>query len=308
MSKPSGPQKQTHIKHHSRPPVPRMLQRQRTINIEKIGRAETSAFRDIFHWLMNREWWQLIALIFAAFLFSNMTFAAIYYFLPDSVSNTAGRYIDYFFFSVQTMATIGYGVMAPKTTAANVVSSFEAFVGLIGFAVGSGVIFGRLAKPTSKIMFSQVAAITKRDGQDVMMLRLANERDNQILEGSVTMTYLSTKQTKEGEVMRRFEEMKLERHHTPIFALTWTLVHPIDKQSPLFGKTPHDLVEDQAEILITFRGIDETFSQEIFARNSYVAEEINWGHRFVDILGVNEQGRRTINYNKFHDTQPWGAT
>ena len=216
-------------------------------------------------------------------------------------------FIDYFFFSVQTMATIGYGVMAPKTMAANLVASLEAFVGLIGFAVGSGVIFGRLAKPTAKIMFSQVAAITKRDGRDVMMLRLANERDNQILEGTVTMTYLSTKTTKEGEVMRRFEEMKLERNHTPIFSLTWTIIHPVDQLSPLFGKTPDDLIEDQAEILITFRGVDETFSQEIFARNSYIAEEIRWSHRFVDILGINDQGRRTIDYNKFHDTQPWGV-
>jgi inward rectifier potassium channel len=295
----------THIRHHTRAPVPRIIQGRNTSFILKIGRSNSSPFRDVFHWLMNRDWWQLISLIFSGFIISNSIFALIYYSLPNGVSNTHGRFIDYFFFSVQTMATIGYGVMAPQTTGANLVSAFEAFVGLIGFAVGSGVIFGRLAKPTAKILFSQVGAISKRNGVDVLTFRLANERDNQILEGSVSMSYLSTKNTKEGETLRRFEEMKLERHRTPIFTLTWTLVHPIDSESPLNGKTADHLIDEQAEILVTFRGVDETFSQEIFARSSYIADEIHWGHRFVDILGVDESGMRTIDYNKFHETQPW---
>jgi inward rectifier potassium channel len=285
--------------------VLRMVQRQRNIQIEKIGRRARVPFSDLFHWLMNREWWQLFCLIFGAFVFLNLIFATVYFLMPDAVSNASGSFIDNFFFSVQTMATIGYGVMAPKSMLANAIASLEAFFGLLGFALSSGVMFGRLARPTAKIMFSKIGVISKRDGRKVFTVRLANERDNQILEGSVTMSYLATRVTKEGEVLRRFQEMKLERHHSPVFSLTWTVVHPIDADSPIYEKTLDDLINEQAEILISFRGIDETFSQEIFARNSYVAEEIRWQARFVDILGVNAEGQRTINYDKFHETQPW---
>jgi inward rectifier potassium channel len=206
---------------------------------------------------------------------ANLIFATIYYCLPDAVANTHGQFVDYFFFSVQTMATIGYGVMVPKSFAANMFVALEAFFGLLGFAVASGVMFGRLARPTAKIMFSRIGVVSSRDGRRVFTARLANERDNQILEGSVTMSYIANTITKEGETLRRFFDMKLERSHTPIFTLTWTLVHPIDADSPLYNKTPDDLVNEQAEILITFRGVDEIFSQEIFARNSYIAEEIH---------------------------------
>jgi inward rectifier potassium channel len=276
------------------------------LQIQRLGRGRRHPFADIFHWLMNRHWWQLIGLLFFIFVITNLIYAFAYYVLPDAIANAhQSSFLDYFFFSVQTMATIGYGLMVPHTLAANIVASSEAFTGLLGFAMGSGLILARFARPTAKIMFSQLAVISKRNSEDVFMVRLANERDNQILEGAVSLTYLSTVVTHEGERLRRFLDMRLERERTPIFSLTWTIVHPIDSYSPLFNKTADDLRAEEAEILVTFRGVDETFSQEIYARDSYVADEIRWRERFVDIVGTNDQGQRTINFARFHETQPW---
>jgi inward rectifier potassium channel len=165
-------------------------------------------------------------------------------------------------------------------------------------------LFAKFSKPTARVLWSRVAVISEREGVPSLMVRMANERGNQIVEAQLRVVLARNEVTKEGERVRRFYDLPLVRDRTAIFALTWTAVHPITPQSPLAGMTPEALREAQAEIICSLMGIDETFSQTVHTRHSYVADELSWNSRFVDILTLNQEGKRTVDYTRFHDVQP----
>jgi len=176
-------------------------------------------------------------------------------------------------------------------------------LGMTGFALAAGLIFARFSRPTARIMFSRDAVITTHDGRKMLMFRAANQRRNQILEAQVSVSLLRDEMSAEGMPMRRFHDLHVSRPRSPMFALSWTVMHPITEGSPLYGENRESLLGQNGEIVISIMGLDETASQTVFARHSYLADEIMWNRRFVDILTRNEEGWRTIvDYRVFHDT------
>jgi len=263
---------------------------------------------DLYHALLTANWGVLFALLAAAYAVFNLAFAVLYRLQDGSIFNARpGSFMDAFFFSVQTMATIGYGDMHPATLYANLLVTVEVLLGLTGFALATGLIFARFSRPTARIMFSRYAAVTSHDGRRMLMFRAANQRRNRILEARANLMLVQNEWTKEGTVMRRFYDLKLVRSHNPTFALTWTVMHPIDDGSPLKGVTDESLKEREAEIVASLSGTDESFSQTIHARYGYDADHVRWGWRFADIIGRTPEGRITVDYDKFHDMEKGGG-
>ncbi len=245
----------------------------------------------------------------ASYLALNFIFAALYLMDRAGIDRARpGSFADAFFFSIQTMATIGYGVLTPVGTYANLLVTAETMVSLVFITFITGITFARFSRPTARVLFSRVATVSSYNGVPTLSVRLANARRNQILEADVAITLLRNERTSEGLRMRRFHDLALARSHTPVFSLSFTVMHPIGQASPLYGATLESLAADQAELLVTVMGIDETMSQTIHARTSYQADEIVFGRRFADMFGYTEAGRLAIDYGVFHDTVPDGPT
>jgi inward rectifier potassium channel len=264
-----------------------------------------SNWRDPYHLILTINWPGFFGLAIASYVATNTLFALLYLAGEDSIKNARpGSFLDAFFFSVQTMATIGYGAMYPQTDYANILVSIEALVGLMGVAMVTGLMFARFSRPTARVFFSNVAVITPHNGVPTLIFRAANERRNQIVEAQIGVSLLKNEVTIEGESMRRFYDLKLVRNQTRNFSLSWTVMHQIDESSPLFGETAESLAEAETDIVVTLLGLDETVSQTIHARHYYLAEEILWNMRFVDIISNKSDGRRVIDYTRFHDVIP----
>ena len=281
----------------------RLVQREGRLPIVRLNRERQ--WRDFYHRMLTLSWPLFFFWTAAWYLGSNVAFALLYLIDPNGIAEARpGSFEDAFFFSVQTVATIGYGVMHPQTLYANLVMTLETLSGLVGFAVLTGLIFARLSRPTARILFSDVAVITPHNGVPTLMFRCANQRLNQILEAQIVVTVLRDEVSNEGRTLRRFHDLKLVRQRTPVFVLTWTVMHPIDEASPLHGLTAQELIDEELEIIVVLSGVDETFAQSIQARHSYLAEEILWDHTFVDIVLQLEDGRPAIDYSRFHDVDP----
>ncbi|MCL1463247.1 ion channel [Argonema galeatum] len=278
--------------------------RDRSLNVIRKGSSH-SHWRDPYHLLLTVSWPKFIAIISLYYVVANALFALAYLAGGDCIENAhPGSFSDAFFFSVQTMASIGYGAMYPRTYYANVVVSIEALAGLMGLAMATGLMFARFSRPTARVLFSRVAAIAPHNGVPTLMFRAANERHNQILSAEMRVSLLRDEVTAEGQAMRRFYDMKLLRSKTPIFALTWTIMHPIDEMSPLYGLTAESLAETNLDLVVTLTGLDETVSQTIHARHNFVAQDIRWNMRFVDIFSRMPEGKLAIDYTHFHDVTP----
>ncbi|MFB2936411.1 ion channel [Aerosakkonemataceae cyanobacterium BLCC-F154] len=292
----------TKIHHpHKLPPV---VSRDRRTKILSKGSSH-SHWRDPYHWLLTISWDKFVIVIIIAYTIVNTLFALAYLAGGDCIANARpGSFADAFFFSIQTMASIGYGAMYPKTDYANLVVAIEALVGLMFLAMATGLMFSRFSRPTAKVLFSKVAVIAPYNGKPTLMFRTANERHNQIFEAEMHVSLVRDEVSIEGTVMRRFYDLKLVRHQTPIFALTWTGMHIIDETSPLYGETAETLHHSNIEIIVILTGIDETVAQPIHSRHSYLADEIHWNHLFVDILTTLPNGKRLIDYTNFHDVIP----
>jgi inward rectifier potassium channel len=257
---------------------------------------------DLYYHLLIIPWTGFFAHTALAYFAFNLLFAALYRAEVGSIANAGPSFWDAFFFSVQTMATIGYGDMHPATVYANVLVTVEVLLGLVGFALAAGVIFARISLPTARVMFSRVAVVTPHDGRPTLMFRVANRRSNRIVEATVALTLVRDEITIEGMTMRRFHDLKVERHRTPLFSISWTVIHVIDETSPFFGATQASVLAQQLEVLVTLIGLDETLSQTVHARHSYRAGDILFGRRLVDILSTAADGTRSVAYDRFHDT------
>lgn len=258
---------------------------------------------DLYHRILTVGWGGFFAAGAGLYLAANAVFALLYMIEPGSIANAKpGAFADAFFFSVQTMATIGYGQMAPATLYANILMTFETGVGLMFIALSTGLVFARFSRPTARVLFSEVAVIGPYDGRPTLTVRLANVRQNQILAAEVTMTLIRDEISLEGDLRRRFYDLNLMRHRSPVFALTFSVMHEIDPDSPLHGANAETLAAANAELVVMATGIDETLAQPVHARTSYLPHEILWDRRFTNILGWTEDGRRAIDYRLFHDT------
>jgi inward rectifier potassium channel len=255
---------------------------------------------DFYHWVLTLTWPAFFAWATIAYLVTNAVFALAYWVVPGCVTAANGL-SDCFFFSVQTFATIGYGVMAPQSTWAHVVVTIEALAGIVATATITGITFARLARPTAKILFSEKAVVATRDGKPHLQFRMANWRRNQIAEAQLHVMILLQETTREGETLRRPTTIKLVRDKNPMFLLTWTALHPIDEDSPFYGPDAMErLRKMNAEIYIVLTGLDETLAQTIHTRYRYQLDDIVQNARFADILRM-EDGVRVIDFDKFHD-------
>ena len=262
-------------------------------------------WRDPYHLLLTMPWIGFLTLFWATYVVINALFALAYLAQPGCLANAEpGSFADAFFFSVETLATVGYGVIYPKTLYANTVMTIETLFGLVGLAVLTGLAFARFSRPTARIIFSRFAVVQPYDGVPALMFRAVNKRRNQVLEAQMQVSLMRDEVTLEGQQMRRFYDLQLLRNRTPSFMLSWTAIHPIDERSPLYGETIESLMQARATIVVSFSGMDETVSQIIHARHSYAAEEIRWNHRLVDVFHDTPDGHRYIDYNFFHDIVP----
>jgi inward rectifier potassium channel len=271
-------------------------------DVKRLG-LKSTGWRDAYHYLMTIPMpWLLLTLI-SAYLVANAGFALLYLGFPGSIANARpGSFADAYFFSVQTMATIGYGALLPDGLAGNLLATTETVVGMLTVALSAGIVFARVSRPTARMMFSEIAVVGTRNGIPNLMFRVANQRRNQIVEAQITVTLLRREKTAEGEEVRRFHDLTLDRSRTPIFALSWTVRHVIDADSPLFGATHESLERDDVEIICSVTGIDETFAQPVHARFGYSPRHIRWNTRFADIMLRRDDGSRAIDYTRFHDT------
>ena len=264
-----------------------------------------SYWDDPYHLLLTIPWLGFFLLIAIFYFLVNTIFALLYLVGGNCIANAQpGSFLDAFFFSVQTIASIGYGAMYPTTTYANILVTIEALISIISIALITGIAFARFAKPTARVLFSNVAVITDYDGLPTLMFRAANQRHNQILEAKLRLYLLQDEISREGQFMRRLHNLPLLRSHTPSFSLSWTAMHPIDEQSPLYQATSSSLSNDKAMIIASLTGIDETVAQAIHARHTYGTNDILWNHQFVDVIYHTAAGHRYLDLAHFHKVQP----
>ena len=259
---------------------------------------------DAYHFLRTTTWTRLSLLFAGLFLAVNVVFAAILYLGGAEVMN-AHSFLDDFWFSVQTLATIGYGYLAPADALANAVVSVESFVGISLTAVITGVFFARFATPYAKVIFSRVAIIGEHDGKRTLMFRMANARATAILEATCRVYVSRDEVLAGGERMRRIYDLPLRRSNSPIFSMSWLATHTIDAASPLADLTPERLAAGNCNIIVTFQGIDDRLAASVHTRYAYNAADIVFDHRFADIFHIDpETGLRYLDFEVFHTTEP----
>lgn len=272
-----------------------------------ISDGDRGGWADVYHRLFTMTWPSFFGVVVGVYLVFNAIFAGIYLTDPGGITHARpGDFADTFFFSIQTMATVGFGDMHPTDLFTNGVVSAEVLLGIVIIALATASIFARFSRPTARIMFSEVAVIAPFDGVPTLMFRAANRRRNQILEAQVSVAVLRDEITGEGGEIRRFHDLALARGRSPIFALSWTVMHPITRSSPLYGAMAETMAAQDARIIVTMTGIDETFSAAIHARHIYPPDRILWNRQFVDILSDDPDGVPMLDYRRFHDTLPAG--
>lgn len=262
-------------------------------------------FADISHRCMTASWPAFIAGAGVIFLIFNALFAAFYWLGDQPVANVpAGAYIDYFYFSIETLSTAGYGDMHPQTHYGHFVATVELFTGIFSMSLMTGLIFARFSRPEPRFLFAERPVITTSNGKPTLMIRFANERHNAILHAVARLWAITSETTTEGHFFRRFVELPLARSDSPILALTWTILHIIDENSPLFGLAPADLETNDLGLVLLVSGYDETAAQTIHARKAYRHADVLHGHRYADVISADDAGRIRIDYRHFHETSP----
>jgi inward rectifier potassium channel len=254
--------------------------------------------------LVSVSWTRFFGWVLLYYLFVNFIFAALYFLLgPEALTQKIAeghaleRYLGCIFFSSQTLTTVGFGVIAPATPAANIVAAFEALAGVLGFAVVTGLLFGRVSRPSARIGFSEKALITPYQDISSFQFRMVNRRANTLIEPAATLM-LMTVDRSNGVSQRQFLLLKLERPSIMLFPLTWTVVHPIDSESPLYGKTAAELEALQAEFMVLIKAWDETFGQTVHQRFSYRYSELVWGGKFTPAFGIDPAGDLQVHVDK----------
>jgi inward rectifier potassium channel len=264
-----------------------------------------SPLTDLYYHLMRGSWLMLTLVLAGVYLVTNVVFALLYMTHAEGIgSSREGGFMDAFAFSVQTISTIGYGALAPRTGMAHTLVTLESVAGLIGTAIATGLVFTKFAQPRAKVLFSRTMVVQRRNGKPVVSFRVGNARGNEIIEASLRVSALVPEVTLEGEHMRRLDDLQLLRSTTPMFTMTWTVIHEIDEASPLHGRDAASLHADALRFIVSFTGIDATFSQTVHARHIYEHGDVQWGYRFVDIVDNTDDGRIRVDYQRFHDTVP----
>jgi inward rectifier potassium channel len=280
----------------------RLLNRDGSFNVERKGLPFFRSL-NLYHLVLTVPWPRFYLFLASLYFLVNLAFAGAYYLCgPGALVGSSARlpverFAESFFFSVQTLATIGYGHLSPSGLAANVLVSVEALVGLGGFALVTSLLFARFSRPEARVLFSGQAVVAPYQDGTGLMFRIANARSSQLLEVTVTVS-LSRLESLDGRLVRRFRELSLERKRVVFFPLHWVVVHPIDAQSPLWGVDEAALRDSDAELLIYLTAFDETFSQNVHARSSYKFDEVVFGARFADLFQTRPDGVLAIDLRR----------
>jgi inward rectifier potassium channel len=260
--------------------------------------------RDFYHALLQLPWWATIAAISVAFLVTNALFAFGYLLVGGVSHATPQSFRDAFFFSVQTMGTIGYGAMFPESTAANILVVGESIVSLLLTAVSTGLVFAKFSRPTAQFVFSRRAVIAPVNGVPTLMFRLGNQRGNQIVNAQITLVLVRTERTNEGETFYRMLDLKPSRERALSLSRSWNVLHAIDDASPLAGETPASVLEKEVEVQVMVIGVDDVSMQTVHAAHRYFAKDIVWGARMADVLTETPDGHLQLDLSRFHDVEP----
>jgi inward rectifier potassium channel len=269
--------------------------------IETRGLAD-GFWTDLYHRAMIVYWPVFFGSAAAIFVVLNAIFAFFYWLGPDPVANVVGNSpLQLFYFSIETLATVGYGDMHPQTDYGHTIATIEIFTGMCFLAVMTGLIFARFSRPRARFVFADYPVVAVHQGQPTLMMRVANARNNTMSQATARLWLVRLEYTAEGHQLRRFHELKLERQEHPMFALSWTLLHKIDENSALFGVTTEELDKTDAALVVNMSGVDDSSAQHLYARRLYYHTDIRWQHRYRDITSISPQGRLLIDYGKFHD-------
>jgi inward rectifier potassium channel len=282
-------------------PFRRVINKDGSFNVRRRG----GSWHDLHPYLqlVSLRWPAFLFTLFCGYVLVNTVFAAVYFALgPGELAGVeaptaAERFIKIFFFSAQTLSTVGYGTMAPKGNAANVVAAFEAMAGVLGFAVATGLLFGRVSRPSAKIGYSRNVLIAPYQDGYSLQFRVVNRRPNDLMELEARVMLMTVEQH-DGRPTRQYKLLKLEREKVLFLPLTWTIVHPIDDKSPLRGLVAEDLVPLQAELMILIKAYDDTFSQTVLSRYSYRHDEFLWHKRFAPAFEVDGAGDLTLDLER----------
>jgi len=273
-------------------------------NREIIAEGLTLNFwADIGHRCMTASWPAFIggaALVFVAF---NGFFAIFYWIGDQPISNVpGGAYIDYLYFSIETLSTAGYGDMHPQSHYGHFVAAVELFTGIFSMSLMTGLVFARFSRPSARLLFADNPVISLHDGRPTLMVRFVNERHNLIGNASAKLWLLRNEVTAEGQPFRRFRELALVQNEHPALALSWTLFHVVDEQSPLYGLDADGLEAVDVSLVVVVTGYDVVAAQNVHGRRTYEHPDIRFGHRYADIIGTADDGRLRIDYGRFHET------
>lgn len=273
----------------------------RQVVVRGIARA---VFQDLYHYLMTVSWPQLFGVIAGFFLVFDFLFGWLYYFEPHCIANlNPPGFAGAFFFSVETLATVGYGDMHPQTLYGHSIAMVEMFVGLMMLALVTGIMFARFSRPRARFLFARVAVIRPIDGRRTLVFRAANARQNVVQEASAKLRMLRDEVTVEGLQLRRIRDLALVREQQPAFFVGWTLMHVIDETSPLYGQTEDSLRRSGASFILSVSGTDETTGHTLIARHEYPCTAIFWNKAFQDVLNLGDDEVLQVDYTKFHDLE-----
>lgn len=292
----------------------RTLNKDGTANIKRIGEPHFNVV-NIYHSLITMSWLNFSILVFGFYFFVNLLFSTLYYiFCPDAIAgmiytNEAEKFLEIFFFSSQSLTTVGYGRLNPTGIFASSIAGIESMMGLLGFALATGLLYGRFSRPTAKLLYSENIIIAPYshptlsvDSPTALMFRVANLRRNQLIEVEALVLF-SYNQNVNGVIQRKFANLKLEVAKISFLALSWTIVHPINEESPLRNLVENDLEELDAEFMISIKAIDDTYAQQIFDRNSYFWKEMKWDAKFLPMVSKSETGKTIIDLKKISEIE-----
>jgi inward rectifier potassium channel len=274
--------------------------------VETRGLA-TGFWSDLYHRAMTVHWPVFFASAALIFIILNAVFAFVFWLGREPIANVAPNLplpLSLFYFSIETLATVGYGDMHPQTNYGHGVATVEIFTGMSFLAVMTGLIFARFSRPRARFVFAKNPVIGQHQGQRTLMIRVANARHNTISQATAQLWLFQVENTKEDEQIRRFYELDLERREHPMFSLSWTLFHIIDENSPLYGMEKGDFDDVDGAFILNLTGVDDNSAQRLYARQIYSHDDVRWQHRYVDITSFSVDGRLVLDYTRFHDVTP----
>lgn len=282
----------------------RMQLRAKAYELGKLG-AVRFDWRDPYHIAVGLSWPRFLVLVIGLDLAINVGFATLYWAVPGCLANARpGSFGDAFFFSLETLATVGYGVMAPATVYGHAVASAEILCGLIFTALATGLTFVRFSRPRANILYADRAVVTRHNGRPTLMMRIANGRTTLLVDGVARLYALVAERTEEGQFYRRIHELALVRTRIPIFGLTWTLMHVLDEASPLAGYDPARLQAEEVRLFLAVTVRDPTLAAEVHDMHDYGAEDVVFGMRYAEAVTVDAAGRPVADLGRIGDIEP----